>query len=181
MTATTRVDVPRPWDARATAVPAYNLKCLENRWVKHWRLGRAGLSFEAAVPCATRHRAPARRALHTTDDATDPPELSTYSRLVGASRHRAMAGPGSRSLSTGDGPRDVSFGFLSGPGERVPSDRVALSGDESRVSSGTANGEPERWNQERRALSLRGRVSLRSTHKRGHRTTQVNHTQTRKT
>jgi hypothetical protein len=42
-----------------------------------------------------------------------PPELSTYSRLVGASRHRSMAGPGSRSLSTEDGPRDVSF--LIGP------------------------------------------------------------------
>ena len=38
-----------------------------------------------------------------------------------------------------------------------------------------------RWNQERRALSPRGRVSLRSTRKRGQRTTQVNHTQTRKT
>jgi len=48
-----------------------------------------------------------------------PPELSTYSRLVGASRHRSMAGPGSRSLSTEDGPRDVSF--LIGPGRSSPS------------------------------------------------------------
>ena len=119
---------------------------------------------------------PVQTALRRDRGPPARPELSTYSRLVGASRHRAMAGPGSRSLSTEDGPRDVSF--LIGPGRSCI---VALAGGESRVSSGTANGEPERWNQERRARSLRGRVSLRSTRKRGQRTTQVNHTQTCKT
>jgi hypothetical protein len=97
----------------------------------------------------------AQTALRRDRGPPAPPELSTYSRLVGASRHRAMAGPGSRSLSTEDGPRDVSFLIRTGT-------IVALAGCESRVSSGIANGELSAGTRNvARALSAAGCLCAR--------------------
>ena len=133
------------------------------------------MAIEACTPC--------RRAAHVTRLALGCGQLRFGRALLGSSRHRdggAGRPGGSRSLSTGDGPRDVSF--LIGPGRSCrPRGRRMVPGESRASRLWNREWQVLRWNQERRALSPRGRVSLRSTRKRGQRTTQVNHTQTRKT
>ena len=117
---------------------------------------------------------------HVTADTTrDPPEvLSSRPTRDWLAHHGIARWRGRDHDRYQPGTDHATCRFLS---DR--DDRVALSGRTNLASPLERNREwrAERWNQERRALSLRGRVSLRSTRKRGQRTTQANHTQTRKT